>query len=69
MSTASVGSDYTEAMIERRNAAWMPSLQAQLVKGNTLVAVGAAHLGGDTGLVRLLRASGFKVTPTQITAE
>jgi uncharacterized protein YbaP (TraB family) len=48
-----------------RNDAWMPRLRDLLDKGSkgqdALVVVGALHLLGDDGLVRKLRASGYKV--------
>lgn len=48
-----------------RNDAWMPRLRALLDGGakgeDALVVVGALHLLGEDGLVRKLRASGYKV--------
>ena len=48
-----------------RNDAWLPRLRAMLDNGakgdDKLVVVGALHLLGDDGLVRKLRASGYKV--------
>ncbi len=38
-----------------------PILQA----GPTFIAVGALHLPGETGLVKLLRAKGYSVTAVQ----
>jgi uncharacterized protein YbaP (TraB family) len=48
-----------------RNDAWLPRLRAMLDDGakgdDKLVVVGALHLLGDDGLVRKMRASGYKV--------
>jgi uncharacterized protein YbaP (TraB family) len=48
-----------------RNDAWMPRLRALLDDGakgeDALVVVGALHLLGEDGLVRKLRANGYKV--------
>jgi len=57
---------YFQAMIVERNIAWMPTLYQELLNDNTLVAVGAAHLGGQHGLVALLKREGFIVEPTSL---
>lgn len=50
-----------ERLLDRRNAAWIPRLEA-LAAGQRLVAVvGAAHVVGDMGVPALLRARGFTV--------
>jgi uncharacterized protein YbaP (TraB family) len=33
--------------------------------GTEFIAFGAAHLGGPTGVIELLKADGFTVTPVQ----
>ncbi len=57
--------DYPEvfaALITRRNQAWLAILVAELEgAGVDFVAVGAAHLVGDGGLVAQLRARGVRV--------
>jgi len=52
---------FDEALITRRNHAWMAVLVPELAQGNALVAVGAAHLLGEEGLLALLRTEGFTV--------
>ncbi|MBA2334195.1 MAG: TraB/GumN family protein [Blastocatellia bacterium] len=32
----------------------------------TFIAVGAGHLGGKNGVIRLLRARGYKLTPIKL---
>ncbi|MEM1417718.1 MAG: TraB/GumN family protein, partial [Myxococcota bacterium] len=53
---------FYEALFDRRNAAWMTTLRAELQEGGLFVAVGLGHLLGDQGLVSLLRAEGFAVS-------
>lgn len=55
-----------EALLVRRNAAWLPRV-AQLVEQGRrpVVAVGAAHLIGDVGIPAQLAAKGYKVRRIQ----
>ena len=50
-------------LLQQRNVAWMPKLERQIKQGPTVIAVGAAHLYGGSGLIVLLREWGYKVTP------
>jgi hypothetical protein len=52
---------FDEALITRRNHTWRTVLGPELVQGHAVVAVGAAHLLGEQGLLALLRADGFTV--------
>ncbi|WP_081059716.1 TraB/GumN family protein [Burkholderia stagnalis] len=47
-------------MVEERNLAWMAPLQCYLDEGNALVLVGAGHLAGRAGLIRLLEQAGYR---------
>jgi uncharacterized protein len=52
-----------QRLITARHSAWIPQLEAELADPEVeLVIVGAAHLGGDDGLVTLLRQRGHAVT-------
>lgn len=57
----------SEALLGARNRAWVPKLLPALSDGNAFVAVGAAHMFGDDGLLALLRAQGFTVS--QLTSD
>lgn len=50
-----------EIMLDDRNLAWMEDMRSYLERGDVFVAVGAAHLFGDMGLIELLRAEGVTV--------
>jgi uncharacterized protein YbaP (TraB family) len=50
-------------LLDARNRRWMDRLVPALEAGNAFVAVGGLHLPGDAGLVALLRAEGFTVSP------
>ena len=54
------------ALFTGRNRAWSTRIAAELRSGRRVfVAVGAAHLAGEDGLVALLEAKGFQVTRVQ----
>lgn len=52
---------YARRMVDERNAAWLPRLDAILNDGHAVVVVGAMHLPGPTGLIALLRRQGYTV--------
>ncbi len=52
-----------KALLEDRNRKWIPQIEKLIKKNPTFFAVGAAHLGGKTGVIALLRAKGYKLTP------
>lgn len=59
---AASGDGLYRSLIVQRNLAMAASLQAQVKAGETLfVVVGAGHLLGDQGLIKLLQAGGFSV--------
>lgn len=50
-------------MLDRRNENWIPVMQELSGTSSTFYGVGAAHLPGEKGLIKLLRDAGYKVTP------
>lgn len=55
-----------EALLTRRNAAWVEWLKTRLDRpGTVFVAVGAGHLAGRESVVRMLEAQGLKVERVQ----
>lgn len=66
MSTEAMGDDFSEyadLLLNNRNANWIPRIGEQLRERPTIFAVGAGHLGGPKGVVRLLRLAGWTVEP------
>jgi uncharacterized protein YbaP (TraB family) len=61
---------YTEEeirrMVQDRTTQWMPTIVEAMRAGSAFIAVGVTHLGGEQGLVNLLRRQGFTVTPIPI---
>lgn len=54
-----------EALINNRNNTMAERVAPILKSGSTFIAVGALHLPGETGLVKLLRDQGYTLTAIQ----
>lgn len=54
-----------ETICFQRNEKWLPTLIDAAKKGGIIVAVGAAHLVLEKGLIELLRQQGFTVEPVK----
>ena len=50
-------------IITQRNELMFSRLATHLQAGNRLIAVGALHLPGESGLLNMLRQSGYELTP------
>ncbi len=50
-------------LITERNHRMVHRLRPRLNEGNTFIAIGALHLPGDDGVLRLLEKQGYTVTP------
>ncbi len=53
--------DYGDVLLVNRNKNWIPIMAEQMQDKSTFFAVGAGHLGGKEGVIRLLRESGYEV--------
>lgn len=56
---------FKKSLLIDRNARMRTAALPMLEKGNAFIAVGALHLSGPTGLVALLRQSGYTVTAVE----
>ena len=52
-----------ERLAYKRNRQWMDKITMTLPVQSVLAAVGAAHLVGEQGLIKLLRDRGYTVEP------
>ena len=62
------GSDvkgYEDVLLLDRNRNWIPVMQKMMSKKQVFFAVGAGHLGGEEGVIALLRDAGYTVTPVE----
>jgi uncharacterized protein YbaP (TraB family) len=57
--------DFEEGLLVKRNKDWIPKIKNLIAEGTAFIAVGAAHLGGATGILELLRKEGFTVEAIQ----
>lgn len=56
-------SEFEDKLVTKRNQSWVEPIIRDAKKGPTFFAVGAGHLGGENGLIRLLKKAGCKVRP------
>jgi uncharacterized protein len=62
----SVFSENEASFLSDRNKRWIPQLKNYFSKGKCFVAVGAAHLGGSEGVLRLLQKEGYTISPVKL---
>lgn len=58
--------DFKARLLDDRNLAWIPKMETAIKEKPTFFAVGAGHFGGKNGLINLLKAKGYQVTPVKI---
>lgn len=54
---------FETALLSERNLRWIPRIKAIATQQPSFFAVGAGHLGGDQGVIALLRKEGYTVKP------
>jgi uncharacterized protein YbaP (TraB family) len=60
-----MGKGSEDALLTVRNNNWIPKIGEMASKTPCFFAVGAAHLGGENGIIRLLKKAGYKLTPVE----
>jgi uncharacterized protein YbaP (TraB family) len=58
---AALNAKFTQRLLTDRNRRMVERLRPLLKRGNTFIAVGAAHLGGREGMLELLERGGYRV--------
>ena len=56
-------SEYGDLLLVQRNHNWIPVMAGMMAEQPTFFAVGAGHLGGEEGVVALLREAGYTLRP------
>lgn len=54
---------FEDIFLYNRNKAWIPKIISEIQEKKCFIAVGAAHLFGEGGVLDLLEKEGYKITP------
>ncbi len=54
---------YEDFLLTLRNKNWIPIMEGMMQKKRTFFAVGAGHLAGENGVIKLLESRGYTLTP------
>lgn len=57
--------DYEKLLLTDRSRRWIPTIESIARNKSTFFAVGAAHLPGEEGIIKLLQRRGYTVEPVQ----
>ena len=57
--------NYEDILIYNRNRNWVTKLKTLMPEKSLLIAVGAGHLAGEKGVIKLLRKEGYTVRPVK----
>ena len=58
--------EYEDVLLVNRNRNWIPIMRGMMKEKPTFFAVGAGHLGGKNGVIRLLQNEGYTLTPLHV---
>jgi uncharacterized protein YbaP (TraB family) len=56
-------------LLDDRNQKWIEQIASMMQEGSVFFAVGSGHLGGEQGVLKLLKQRGFKLTPVKMEME
>lgn len=57
---------FVEEFYFKRNLEWMPKLEKMMKEKSSFISVGVSHLEGEKGLLELLKAKGYILTPIPV---
>lgn len=58
--------DYQDILLDRRNKNWINPMKKLMAEGPVFFAVGAGHLGGNSGIIQLLINEGYELHRVEI---
>lgn len=56
----------SKAFLDERNQNWIPQIEMIIEEKSAFIAVGAGHLGGPNGVIRLLEKQGYTLKPIEL---
>ena len=59
------GSEFNENFIYKRNQKWIPLIEEKIKDHSCFIAVGAAHLASENGILHLIERQGYTITPVK----
>jgi len=59
-------SEEQDQFLDDRNKNWIPQIKEMITQEKTFIAVGAGHLGGPNGVLRLLEKEGYTLIPVKL---
>jgi uncharacterized protein YbaP (TraB family) len=60
-------SQFIEEFYFKRNEEWLPKIEKMMKEDVAFISVGVSHLEGERGLLELLKAGGYSLTPIAVT--
>lgn len=63
MTSNGMMADYRSILLDERNQTWIPKIKEAMKTKSVFVAVGAGHLGGELGVIQLLKEAGYTLEP------
>lgn len=61
--TEGMTAEFSDLLLDNRNKNWIPEITRLAKEKPSFFGVGALHLPGENGVIKLLRKAGFSVTP------
>jgi uncharacterized protein YbaP (TraB family) len=58
--------EFQADLLDKRNKLWIPKIEKAMREKSCFIAVGGGHLGGDNGVVKLLKARGYILQPIKL---
>lgn len=59
----SFSAEAEQQLLGNRNNTWVPIIETEILNTPSFIAVGAGHLAGKQGIIKLLKKRGFTITP------
>lgn len=65
MNESDMMKEYQDIMLDDRNRNWIVEMNSAMKSSSAFFAVGGGHLGGENGVINLLRIAGYRVEPVK----